>query len=280
VASVRKVHAVGASARNCIPDSGFMDYPRRMLAQGAPPPVVNEVIDLLADLPGALAVALGGSRAGGMVDEHSDWDLAVYYRGDLDTARLAQLGSVHPPGAWGRIMNGGAWLVREGLKVDVMLRDLDVVEHWSARAEQGRFEIDALLGYLAGCPTYSLLAERAIGRVIRGSLPEPSAFPAALAASAPLRWRANRDFSMTVARMHAERGGVAGTVGQAAKAIMEDAHARVCEQRRWVLNEKRMIEAAELTHVHAHFGRVPSAPGELDAWLAVLRAAVGASANG
>jgi hypothetical protein len=30
---------------------------------------------------------------------------------------------VYPPGAWGRIMNGSAWLTYDGLKVDVILRD-------------------------------------------------------------------------------------------------------------------------------------------------------------
>ena len=49
-------------------------------------------------------------------------------------------------------MNGGAWLRCGGEKVDVLLRDLDVVEHWTRRAEQGEFEVDALLGYLDGVP--------------------------------------------------------------------------------------------------------------------------------
>ena len=67
-------------------------------------------------------------------------------------------------------MNGGAWLRIGGEKVDVILRDLDVVEHWTRRAEQGEFEVDALLGYLAGIPTYILCAELASCRPIRGDL--------------------------------------------------------------------------------------------------------------
>jgi hypothetical protein len=128
------------------------------------PPAIAKLADTLTTMPGVVAVVLGGSRAVGNASASSDWDLGVYYRGQLDTSALARFGTVHAPGSWGRIMNGGAWLQIEGTKVDVLLRDLDVVEHWSARAQEGEFEIDALLGYVAGVPTYSLLAERAVAQ--------------------------------------------------------------------------------------------------------------------
>ena len=47
-------------------------------------------------------------------------------------------------------------------KVDVLLRDLDIVLYWSGQARLGVYELDALLGYLAGAPTYSLMAELAL----------------------------------------------------------------------------------------------------------------------
>ena len=44
---------------------------------------------------------------------------------------------------------------RVGVKADVLYRDLDVVEHWAAEAEQC-FEVDDVLGHLAGSrPTRS-----------------------------------------------------------------------------------------------------------------------------
>ena len=112
--------------------------------------------------------------------------------------------------------------------MDVILRDLDLVEHWTARAEQGEFEVDALLGYLAGIPTYSLCAERASCRLLRGSLPAAAPFPPKLAAAAPPWWRFRRSFSLDYARMHARRGNVVGATGQAAKAMLEEAHAIAC----------------------------------------------------
>jgi hypothetical protein len=239
------------------------------------PASIQELVESLIDMPGACAVALGGSRADGSVDARSDWDLGVYYRGALNTARLAERGTVHPPGSWGRLMNGGAWLVMEdGTKVDVLLRDLDAVEHWSDRAESGHFEIDALLGYVAGCPTYMLRAELALGRVLHGALPDRASYPAPLVEIAQSRWRFACAFSMEHARMRAERGDVVGAMGQAAKAAIENAHAVLAGKRTWVLNEKRILERAGLTELHALFSQAPRRE-ELVGWVSTVRVALG-----
>jgi len=230
-----------------------------------PQPVV-ELVDILASMPGAVAVALGGSRALSSSDAGSDWDLGLYYRGALDLTALAARGPVFPPGSWGRLMNGGAWLRCGGEKVDVILRDLDVVEHWTRRAENGEFERDALLGYLAGIPTYTLSAELASCRPLRGDIPT-APFPAKLAAAAPPVWRFCRSFSLDYARMHARRGNAAGAVGQAAAAVMQEAHAIVCERSEWVCNEKRLIETAGLPDLHALFAQVPNESGNLVKWV-------------
>ena len=41
-------------------------------------------------MSGAIAVVLGGSRGTGEIDDDSDWDLAVLYRGTLDLGELAR----------------------------------------------------------------------------------------------------------------------------------------------------------------------------------------------
>jgi hypothetical protein len=182
------------------------------------PRTVSELVDVLTAMPGAVAVVLGGSRAVGSNDTGSDWDLGLYYRGTIDLTALAACGVVYPPGSWGRIMNGGAWLRRGGEKVDVILRDLDVVELWTRQAEKGEFERDALLGYLAGIPTYSLSAELASCRPLRGDIPA-APFPPKLVAAAPPVWRFCRSLSLDYARMHARRGNLVGATGQAAAAV-------------------------------------------------------------
>jgi hypothetical protein len=219
-------------------------------------------------MPGVTAVVLGGSRALRTDGDGSDWDVGVYYRGRLETRALEALGEVHPPGSWGRIMNGGAWLQLAGEKVDVLLRDLDVVDAWSERAQRGEYDVDALLGYVAGAPTYSLLAERAVCIPLRGELPPVDGFPPRLVETAPTRWRFAAKFSLEHARMRARRGDVVGAVGQSAKAVTEQAHAVLCERGEWVLNEKRIVEAAGLGDAHTAFLAVPAAPGELVDWVA------------
>jgi hypothetical protein len=231
------------------------------------PKDVTELTDLLAGMNGTVAVVLGGSRAGGCADAASDWDVAVYYRGEIDLAALAAIGTVHPPGSWGRLMNGGSWLQLNGQKIDVMLRDLDVVEFWTERARRGEYEVDLLLGYLAGVPTYSLSAELAQGQALYGGVPRIESFPAKLAANAPAQWHFRCTFSLEYARMHARRGNFVGAMGQVMKAVMEEAHAIACRRGQWVINEKRLIQAAGLEEAQHAVSRVPNQASQLLAWI-------------
>ena len=230
------------------------------------PQPVSELVDVLAAIPGTVGVVLGGSRAVLSNDAGADWDLGLYYRGALDLTALAARGTVFPPGSWGRVMNGGAWLQCAGERIDVILRDLDVVEYWTRRAENGEFERDALLGYLAGIPTYTLSAELASCRPLYGDIPA-APFPPKLAAAAPPVWRFCRSFSLDYARTHARRGNVAGATGQVAAAVMQEAHAIVCERGQWVCNEKRLIETAGLADLHALFAQVPNESASLVGWI-------------
>ena len=232
------------------------------------PARVTDVADLLTGLSGVVAVVLGGSRALGSGDIRSDWDLGVYYRDALDWRPLEKLGAVHPPGSWGRIMNGGAWLECDGLKVDVLFRELSFVEQCTAQALEGSYDVEALLGYVAGVPTYSLMAEAATCAVLRGSLEAPRSFPERLVERAPPRWRLHRDFSLEYARKLAGRGDWVPALGQLTKAVLEEAHARVCARRIWTLNEKRLVERASLADAQAWLLRRPVEPADLEFWLA------------
>jgi hypothetical protein len=108
----------------------------------------------------------------------------------IDPAAIRALGypgTVVAPGEWAYPMNGWAWLTVEGQKVDVLYRDLDDVEKWIDEAEQGRWELYRVPGYLCGMPSYVLVGELALCRVLLGTLPRPS-FPERLRLSAPRRW--------------------------------------------------------------------------------------------
>ncbi|OXM70108.1 MULTISPECIES: nucleotidyltransferase domain-containing protein [Amycolatopsis] len=213
----------------------------------------DEVAARLAGLPGVEAVTLGGSRAAGTHRPDSDWDFAVYYRGAFDPADLRALGwpgEVSEIGEWGGgVFNGGAWLTIDGRKADVHYRDLDVVEHELAEAREGRFHWEPLMFHLAGIPSYLVVAELAINRVLRGSLPAVE-FPEALRRSAPAVWRARASLTLTYAEHnYAPRGQVTEFAGALATAAMQAGHAVLAERGEWVLNEKRLLDRAGLREI-------------------------------
>lgn len=234
--------------------------------------LIQPLVDRLRDVPGVVAIALGGSRATGSAVPGSDWDLGLYYRGAIDTDAVRALGfpgEVVEPGDWGRLVNGGAWLTVEGTRVDLLYRDLAVVEHWTREAEAGRYERDHVEGYLAGMTTYVLVGELAIARVLHGSLPRPR-FPEALRRTAPPNWYGSAQFSLAVARTFAERGDPLGALGLAAKALIAAAQGILAQRGEWALNEKRITERAGLGDLAALAMRAETLP-EITAAIETLR---------
>ncbi|MEU1267571.1 nucleotidyltransferase domain-containing protein [Streptomyces sp. NPDC005799] len=212
---------------------------------------LDSVAGRLAALPTVRAVALGGSRAQGTDRPDSDWDLAVYYRGHFDPADLSALGwegEVSEVGGWGGgVFNGGAWLTIDGRRVDVHYRDLDVVEHEMAEAEQGRFRVEPLLFHLAGIPSYLVVAELAINQVLRGELRRPAAYPDKLRACAAGRWHGTARATLRYARAnHAPAGRLTEVAGAIATAAVQTGHAVLAGRGEWVTNEKRLLERAGL----------------------------------
>lgn len=209
---------------------------------------VTTLVEQVGRIPGVQAVTLGGSRARGMARPDSDWDFGLYYRGSIDTDAIRALGypgQVVEPGEWGRIVNGGAWLVVEHERVDLLYRNLDEVEHWVAEAEAGRFEIDRVGGHVAGLPTYVLAGELALGTVLRGRLPRP-VFSAALRKAAPRAWDGDAAFSLLIADGMAARGDAVAVAGMLARAAIAAAHSRLAARGSWALNEKGIIARAGL----------------------------------
>ncbi|MET7596189.1 nucleotidyltransferase domain-containing protein [Streptomyces sp. NPDC004082] len=229
---------------------------------------LDHVADRLAALSGVRAVALGGSRAQGTHTPASDWDTAVYYRGHFDPAELRAVGwegEVSEIGGWGGgVFNGGAWLTVEGRRVDVHYRDLDVVEHELAEAEEGRFRVEPLLFHLAGIPSYLVVAELAVNRVLRGSLPRPAAYPERLRTSARERWHGTARATLAYAGTnHAPACRLTEVAGALATAAAQAGHAVLAARGEWVTNEKRLLERAGLRGVDALVGRLTPEPEPL-----------------
>jgi predicted nucleotidyltransferase len=115
-----------------------------------PTELIENVADRLGRIEGVVAVALGGSWARREAHPDSDIDLGIYYRPgnppSVEGLRLLaeELDDRHPPdaatdlGEWGPWINGGAWLVVEGQRMDWLYRDLDRVEVEFAECLSGR----------------------------------------------------------------------------------------------------------------------------------------------
>lgn len=130
-----------------------------------------------------------------------------------------------------------------------LFRDLDTVERWRADAEQGRFEVLLQAGCLVGAPTYLPVGELACCRPIHGRLEQPATFPAELAAAAPPTWRGQAGVTLMFARGYAGIADVTCCAGMLSQAVLCEAHARLAEQGRWALNEKRLVSEAGLDAV-------------------------------
>jgi predicted nucleotidyltransferase len=228
------------------------------------------VAQQLSGVPGVLAVTLGGSRAAGTQRPDSDWDFSLYYRGHLEPADLRPLGwpgEISPVGGWGGgVFNGGAWLRADGRAVDVHYRDLDDVERRLADAAEGRFRIERLLFYLAGVPTYIVVAELAVNVVLYGELPSPGGYPDRLRQTAHERWLADARRTLGYARAaYAGRGRLTETAGAIALAFAQGAHAALAARGEWITNEKALLERAGFRHADAVLAGLAADPRSLTA---------------
>jgi hypothetical protein len=207
----------------------------------------------LGGLPCVQAVTLGGSRAEGTHRPDSDWDFSVYYRGRFDPQTLRDIGwpgDVFEVGGWSPgVFNGGAWLEIDGRRTDVHYRDLDVVDRELAASPDGRFTIEPLQFHLAGIPSYLVLAELSVKRVLYGELPTPD-YPTALRQRAADVWWGRADATLGYARSyHAPQRRLAQCAGLVAQAACQAAHAVLAARGEWITNEKTLLTRAGLRQV-------------------------------
>jgi hypothetical protein len=127
----------------------------------------------------------------------------------------------------------------------------------------GRFRIEPLMFHLAGIPSYLVLAELAVKRVLHGELPTPG-YPAALRTQASRIWwdRSCRTFDYA-RQNHARFGRLTQCAGLAAQAASQAAHAVLAGRGEWITNEKQLLTKAGLREVDAFFADARPDPGIL-----------------
>jgi hypothetical protein len=99
-------------------------------------------------------------------------------------------------------------------------------------------------------PTYTLVGELALCRVLHGQLPRPT-YPSALQTSAPPRWMGSALFSLDNASTYLARGDHPGAVGLALKGMVAASQGILASRGEWALNEKRIIQRAGLADLAA-----------------------------
>lgn len=231
--------------------------------------------ETLAALPAVTAVTLGGSRAQDRNRPDSDWDLGIYYRGAFDPQSVRDIGwsgEVSEIGGWGGgLFNGGAWVQVDSRPVDLHFRDLTAVEAELERSATGEFHVEPLAFHLAGLPSYFVVGELAIHRVLHGELPRP-AFPAALRSSAPPRWRDQADLNLSYAEHNlAPHGRLTQCAGSMALAVAQYAHAVLAARGEWTTNEKTLLDRPGLRWADAVVAAMTDNPVDLVRAITELR---------
>jgi hypothetical protein len=249
------------------------------------PPRALALADRLATVPGVVAVALGGSRAIGRHRADSDVDLGLYYRGALDVAALRALAAEHADqvlglseaGGWGPWVDGGAWLVVDGIRVDWIYRDVNRVGRIWRDCGAGRYEIGVQAGHPLGFYSHAYPGEVALCQILAdpgGELAalraETQRYPDPLAAAlVAAAWEP--DLLLYSAASH----GVTAvepwfTAGCVFRALGVLGHALLGHHRVWITHEKRLIEAA---------GELPGAPPEFTRRAHAILGRIGATGD-
>jgi len=225
--------------------------------------LAREVADQIGTLDGVVAVTLGGSLARGRADQRSDVDLGLYY----DPARpfsveglralATELDDRHTPevvglGDWGPWINGGAWTRVRDTRVDLLYRDLRLVDRVLDDCLAGRTTCAYQPGHPHGFHSHSYAGEVHHGLALHdpaGALAarraRTSPYPPALRREVVRRCQWEADFAVRTAHGAAGRGDLAYVSGCLFRAVACLVQVLFALNERWLLNEKGAVREAD-----------------------------------
>jgi hypothetical protein len=231
-------------------------------------PMLAHIVPRLAEVPGIVGVALGGSRARGTANAASDYDIGLYYGPDqpLDTECLLNVvrdlvddpsaAAMTPVGGWGPRIVGGGWLSIEGRKVDLLYRGVEPVRAVISDCRAGQVSMDYQPGHPHGFCSAIWMGEVAlcqplhdphglIGELKALTSPYPEKLQAALVKT--FLWEVL--FSIENGEIAASRGEQTHIAGCVYRALCCIGQVLFALNRRYLINEKgALMEAAKFSH--------------------------------
>lgn len=226
--------------------------------------LLGRLVAALAPVGGVAAIALGGSRARGTATASSDYDIGLYYRGDqpIDVEALGRVAtalddrgaaaSVTPLGGWGPWIDGGGWLLVQGIHVDLLYRNLDRVATAIDNAHAGTVESYYQPGHPHAFLPTIYMGEVACARILddpRGELARLQArtapYPDALAMALRARFDWEATFALENARKSLDRADVSYLAGCVFRSVACLCQTLFALNGVYLLNEKGAVAAVD-----------------------------------
>lgn len=220
---------------------------------------IRHIRDVLCGCSCIEAMVLGGSRAVGMADEHSDIDIGIYYdkeKLDYDelnrvAALLDDAGRSHVlcrEGEWGPWVNCGAWLTSGGRSVDIIMRDMNRVHAAVNGTDSGAWAAHYQTGHPHAYLDVAYRGELASCRVLYTRNTDFLAlkkhaewYPPALKASLIRFFGFEADFSCMLAEKSLPQEDGYYTTGHVFRSVSALNQALFALNEAWCLNEKKAI---------------------------------------
>jgi hypothetical protein len=235
---------------------------------GISDPLLARIVPRLAEVPGVVAVVLGGSRARGTANAASDYDMGLYYgpHQPLDTERLlsvakdlvddADTAAVTAVGGWGPRIVGGGWVSIGGRKVDLLYRGVEPVRAVISECRAGRVVMDYQPGHPHGFCSAIWMGEVALCKALhdpKGEIAQlkalTSPYPDELRSALSNMFLWEVAFSIENAQLAVARGEQTHIAGCAYRALCCIGQVLFALNRRYLINEKgALAEAAAFPH--------------------------------
>ena len=226
--------------------------------------LLHRLVSKLSGVPGARAIALGGSRVVGTASERSDYDVGVYYDAnvalDIVVLRAVAIGlddsgpaaTVTPVGGWGPWINGGGWLSIQGQSVDVLYRDLSRIRRVIDECRAGEFGRHYQPGHPHAFITAIYMGEIAYSRLLwdpHGDLKElktlTDPYPPALAKALADHFLFEAKFSLENAHKSVDRNDVNYLAGCCFRCVACLCQVIFALNGKYLVNEKGAVARAQ-----------------------------------